>query len=115
RSVFLCLHDSWRCTMSAAATAWAWKVAAVAPQKVILLALADSADDAGEARMSRQDLSRKTGLSGDLVAHSIEGLVETGTVDEVERGRFRLALEPGAEERPVPEAKVEPEPQNGLT
>lgn len=62
--------------MSYKATNWAYDLPILGPQKFVLVALADMADEAGSCYPSHSRLSQMTGLSASTVKRALERLEE---------------------------------------
>jgi len=69
--------------MSAVATAWAWRVPGVSStERLVVLALADGADDQNLTAVSREQVMALTGLSETTVRRAIAVLQEQGAIVE---------------------------------
>ena len=90
--------------MSRAARDWAWALRVTPPQKLVILALAERADDSGTCWPSLTHLTEMTGLVRSTVALALVGLEETQLIAR-DRGRagrstrYRLLTE-GAGDAP---------------
>lgn len=73
--------------MSIKAISWAWTQQVKSSQKLVLMALADSADDFGEARVSQSFLAWKTEYSERFVRKAITELEEAGLMTRVRTTR----------------------------
>lgn len=73
--------------MSIRAISWAWTQQVKSSQKLVLMALADSADDFGEARVSQSFLAWKTEYSERFVRKAITELEEAGLMTRVRTTR----------------------------
>ena len=73
--------------MSIRAISWAWTQQVKSSQKLVLMALADSADDFGEARVSQCFLAWKTEYSERFVRKAITELEEAGLMTRVRTTR----------------------------
>lgn len=71
--------------MSLAALTWAFNQNLVPAQKVVLLALADYADDEGKCWPGQETLTRKTSLSVRSIRSQIRALEEAGMLLTIER------------------------------
>lgn len=90
---------AWAPEMSAAATQWAWQQAIRPAPKLVLLALADRANAAGECWPSTARLAKDTGLYRETIHAAIQQM-EAGKIIQVSRsnGRgniYKLLIEPG--------------------
>jgi hypothetical protein len=63
----------------------AWRVTLPAPAKILLVALADRADDSGKSWPSREVLARQTGLSEVSLWRRLRELVDAGLVSQQRR------------------------------
>ena len=78
--------------MSVAATNWVWtKSLAEGADRLVLLALADFADEAGNCFGSWGKLGEKTRLSRCTIARSVKRLQKSGELVMVEKGHRKLA------------------------
>lgn len=74
--------------MSVAATNWVWTQSkAEGADRLVLLALADFADETGKCFGSWGTMQRKTLLSRRTIARSLSRLVESGDLTEIEHAR----------------------------
>ncbi len=73
--------------MSIKAISWAWTQQVKSSQKLVLMALADSADDFGEVRVSQSFLAWKTEYSERFVRKAITELEEAGLMTRVRTTR----------------------------
>ena len=72
--------------MSRKATDWAWRIQASSPSiKLVLLALADRADDAGECYPSVERLEADTGLNRKTIIKATRELEKTGAVIDTKK------------------------------
>lgn len=94
--------------MSFTATKWAWQQQIAANTKLVLLALADYADDAGVCFPSQRKLASKCGLSRSTINVHLQRLVELNLISiehqsnrlgQRTASRYHLALKQGLNSR----------------
>lgn len=73
--------------MSIKAIAWAWQQEVKPSEKFVLMAIADSADDFGEAKVSQSFLAWKTEFSERFVRKAIGELESAGLMSRVRTSR----------------------------
>ena len=81
--------------MSRVARDWAWALRVTPPQKLVILALAERADDSGACWPSLAHLTEMTGLVRSTVAVALTGLEEARLISRARGGagrstRYRL-------------------------
>ncbi len=81
--------------MSRVARDWAWALRVTPPQKLVILALAERADDSGACWPSLAHLTEMTGLVRSTVAVALTGLEEARLISRDRGGagrstRYRL-------------------------
>lgn len=64
---------------------WVWQQPLKAPQKLVLLALADHADDEGRCWPGIEGLKQKCGMSKSSIINHLNELIELGYVNKIKR------------------------------
>jgi DNA-binding MarR family transcriptional regulator len=101
--------------MSRRARDWAWALPVAPPQKIVILALAERADDGGACCPSLSELTDMTGLARSTVAVALNAL-EAAELIARERGgatrstEYRLMMEPSGTIERAPERRPEAVP-----
>jgi len=72
--------------MSRRARDWAWGLSVTPPQKLVLLALSEHADDSGDCWPSLTRLSELTGLVRSTVVQALNALAAIDSVPAADRG-----------------------------
>lgn len=111
--------------MSTLALSWAWQQPVKDPaSKLILLKLADQANDEGESWPSRRTLANHCGVSVETVKRRIAKLTDEGYLSSEERvrddggrtsNRYRLLIHPPGLPDPAPGSPADPAPGSAVT
>ncbi len=101
--------------MSLDATRWAWQQAVRPTQKLVLLALADRADEEHKCYPSEARMRADTGLDKKTIMRSISALEEAGKLSVERRtGAVNIYRLIGVSDRQKPIPKKAPVPKTGL-